>query len=486
MTAPANYFTYPPSPEVLQWLSEGQFYNRIGRSLRLWLWLRYFYGGAKAWWSNLPKPFTYPQVRDRLFASTHPTDDRLSVEDLVQLCGDGRCLCHRTVRQLVFAPDTGQQEAAWIAKVRHLTGLSAEELDECLQQQPFATVHRSLRDDLKQLVRLGWLQKGSRGRYRCVSLSELPSFPDEEEKTGVGVEPEPLRQLIPLLESIAFVQPNVELVARSLWERLVSDSPSPSPTESPQKRVFLHLDYILPPSVQDRVDTYQEQLERLWRGSGGVVQFDYWTQQGRRRVEIVAYPVCLHYVRRAKYLSACGVDPNGEFGWHNYRLDRVASPQLRVLAWGDGGVPSRLKELRRQGALPTPEDVEAALSEAWGFDFYREKALLIMRFPAEFARWYVDNTERHPTFEPVAYAALPQLVVQEVRSQQQRRQILDLIAARSPLDAYYRAWIRVGDINLTMRLRDWRPKGEVLAPPIVRYWMAQEVEAERANYRGEL
>jgi hypothetical protein len=39
-----------------------------------------------------------------------------------------------------------------------LTGLAATELEQHLDQCPFATVHRSLRDDLKLLSQQGWLE----------------------------------------------------------------------------------------------------------------------------------------------------------------------------------------------------------------------------------------------------------------------------------------------------------------------------------------
>lgn len=147
--------------------------------------------------------------------------------------------------------------------------------------------------------------------------------------------------------------------------------------------------------MQDRVDNYQEQIEQLWyKPPGGVVQFEYWIAATESKVKITVYPVCLHYVRRAKYLSAYGIDPDGNIAWHNYRLDRIAGDRvppsvgdrLKVLAWGDPLVPQKLKQMWHTGSLPTPEYIADELKAAWGFNFYLKKELLILRFPVDFAK----------------------------------------------------------------------------------------------------
>ncbi|WP_256995537.1 TIGR03985 family CRISPR-associated protein [Halomicronema hongdechloris] len=231
------------------------------------------------------------------------------------------------------------------------------------------------------------------------------------------------------------------------------------------------------------MDSYQQQIEALWQTpDGGVIQFDNWVVRQRRTATVTVYPVCVHYARRAKYLSAYGQDPDGHIGWHNYRLDRIRSPHLRVLPWGDPAVPPELKTLRDTGQLPTPEQVQVQLAAAWGFNFYLPKALLIMRFEPEFAHGYVQDTERHPTFGPVSYGELAQLVHIEVAEATEQQEILQVLAQRPATDAYYRGWMRVGDINVTMRLRDWRPQGEVIAPLVVRQQMMSEAARELDNY----
>jgi CRISPR-associated protein (TIGR03985 family) len=479
-------FTYPPSPDILQWLGGGQLGNRLLRSLRLWVLLTKLYGQRSPWAIDLPQPFGYPHLRDRLFAPTHGKSDLLSAEQLEYQCTDGNCICHRTVSELLLSAK--QSPESWMLDVIQLSGLASEELEALMQQAPFTTVHRSIRDDLKFLAELGWLEFVARGKYRCISLEKLPSLPGLQRAIGPQTDTvllplSQVRELLPALENISFIQPHLEVLIQSLWEQVTSDAePAQLLDNRGQRRIFIHLDYILSSEVQEQVDTYQDQLEQLWRTSSlGVVQFEYELAQGGI-VQFTTYPVCLHYVHRAKYLSAWGETPSGEMGWHNYRLDRITSPKLTVLAWGDPQIPNLLREMRRAGDLPTSEEVEEAMEAAWGFNFYLPRKLLLLRFPRDFARRYVEGTVRHTTFEPVPYHSLEDLVRRQVPEEGDRTAALQVLAKRSETDAYYRAWIREGDINVRIRLRSWRPNGEVILPLSVRHQMAQEATRELAHY----
>ncbi|MFP4219910.1 MAG: TIGR03985 family CRISPR-associated protein [Phormidium sp.] len=469
-----------PTPEVLQGFAAGQLANRLQRSIRLWLWVDRLYGTAPNWSMDLPNPFRYPDVRDRLFSPRHPKDDHTAADAVSQHCGDRQCLCQQTAHRLLFAPQWGLSEPRWRDEIQFHTGLSQRDLDHILNSCPFATVHRSLRDDLKQLAELGWLKTLGWGKFKCLSPAKLPQRSANTSVESNLLTSQQIRQLLPILESVAFVQPNLELVIQTLWEHLASEG---SQQSSDDPHVFIHLDYILPPDSQDRVDTYQEQLEQLWRlPSSGVIQFNYSLSQSKT-VSIVTYPVCLHYVRRAKYLSAYGCDPHGIINWHNYRLDRIESDRLTILPWGDPQIPSFLKQLRRNGELPQADVVRRELDRAWGFNFYLPRSLLLMRFPRSFAQRYVDNTLRHPTFEAIAYSDLIPFISEAIADSKQQQEILQLLRDRSPDDAYYRGWIREGDINVLMRLRDWRPNGEVILPLDLRRKMTQEAQQELRHYQ---
>ncbi len=501
---------FPPTPQILQWLAAGQLANRFMRSIRLWVLLNKLY--ANNWAESLPQPFTYSQLRDsqkqtlrdRLFSHHHPKSEKLSADEISSSCGDTNCLCHQKSSDIIFAGNFQLDKQQWQLEISQMTGFCDREIQQLLYQCPFATVHRTLRDDLKQLVSLGWLQLLAKGKYQCLAREHLPVplnqtiLPEKAQpKTDFRLSELELShsnlshlnlsqtwELLRVLESIAFVQPNLSIIINNLWEQIGDRSPTSLLLENePQQRIFLHLDYIISSSMQDRVDTYQEQLESLWhKPPGGVVQLDYWVAATEHQVQVTVYPVCLHYLRRAKYLSAYGIDPNGNLAWHNYRLDRIASERLKVLAWGDPSVPKTLKDMWHAGELPTPEYISKELETAWGFNFYLPKQLLILRFPPHFAKWYVDNTFRHQTFRAVPHQQLAKIATKDIVSKKERQHVLEIIKKRSSEDIYYTAWVRTGDINVLMRLRDWRPNGEVIAPISIREQLALEAARELANY----
>lgn len=502
----------PPTPQILQWLAGGQLANRLVRSLRLLVLINKFYSSKTDWADKIPRVFTYSQLRDRLFAYHHPKSDRLNAQQITVQCSDGcanakgdrSCICHQTFLEIVFKQNFQQNEAQWLEQIILLTGINKEELQKVLQERPFATVHRSIRDDLKQLIQLGWLHPAGQGKYQYLAREKLPLLPTQLEADSSlpkltslpslsHLSEQQTWELLRVLESISFVQPNLSSIIEKLWEQIADSSPSGTlHQQDPQQRIFLHLDYILSPRMQDCVDNYQEQIEQLWhKPPGGVVQFEYWIAATESKVKITVYPVCLHYVRRAKYLSAYGIDPDGNIAWHNYRLDRIAGDRvppsvgdrLKVLAWGDPLVPQELKQMWHTGSLPTPEYIAGELKAAWGFNFYFKRELLILRFPVDFAKWYVDNTTRHSTFRAVLHDQLPQLIVKNIPDEQEREQLLKIVSQCPTDDAYYIAWIRTGDINVIMRLREWRPNGEVIAPLSIRYQMRAEAEQEFQNYQ---
>ncbi|MEB3163542.1 MAG: TIGR03985 family CRISPR-associated protein [Prochlorothrix sp.] len=483
------FFQSPPAPTTLHWLSNGLLESRFLRTIRLWYCLQNFYGPRQPLREPWPETFSYPVWRDRSFAPSHDRQELATSDQILATCHGKPCLCQHTALSLLWGAAPPSPD--WHTELAHISHLSRSQLDCLLQERPFAIVHRALRNDLKALAEQGWLQKASRGCYRLRSPQDLP-FPPEFQHEAALSAPQPhLFQslssaqgwdVIRALESVAFLQPSLEPIIEQIWQHQATQTQKSGRDPAPQ-RIFFEVNYILSEADQERVDTYQDQLEHLWQSpEGAVVRFESWVPQRQHQGTATVYPVCLHYTRRAKYLSAYGDHADGSWGWHNYRLDRIRSEHLQILPWGDPQVPSGLRSLWRSGQLPQPDYVRRELEAAWGFNFYLPKAPLILRFNCQFAQDYVAQTQRHGTFLPIAYDQILPWLKPQLTAEADLKALLKLLTQRSPTDAYFRAWIRLDDINVTLRLREWRPAGEVIYPFSLRRALAAECREEAQYY----
>lgn len=490
-------FTYPPTPEILQWLSSGQLSNRLLRSLRVWVILNRLYGSEQLA-DQLPQPFTYPEFSRLFFGPDHLQCEKASSDEIRTNCQNTSCFCQSSAQNLLF-PGNSESSQSRINTLSSDHGLDQQDLAVTLTKPLFAIVHRALRDDLKYLTTQGWLRKGDPRGWQTLPFDCCPRPAQHLHQSSLmnHWSVEQTWQFMGLLEQISFIQPNLETIFEDLYQALMErQSPDSNTPEdhaaaniSQAKRVFIHFDYAISEDSRDHTDTLQDVIMSHWqRGEELVIQFDYRMANSGKRVNVIVHPVCFHYLKRAKYLSAYGLDPERNIGWHNYRLDRIISDTFDLLDWDDSRVPLDLQQLYRKNALKTSIEVSDELERAWGITFYQPRQLLLIRFPKPFARWYVTDTKRHDTFEQVSLEQIPGLVRSSSFSQSEQRQILDLVQktrGEKPADfAYFRAYIRSNDINLIMRLREWRPNGEVIAPLSLRERMKLEAAQELEQYES--
>jgi CRISPR-associated protein (TIGR03985 family) len=140
-----------------------------------------------------------------------------------------------------------------------------------------------------------------------------------------------------------------------------------------------------------------------------------------------------------------------------------------------------LWESYQKGNLPTPDDIQMEMDGvAWGFDFYLERRVMLLRFDRQFNDYYIEGTFRHQTFQRISYQQAEQLIIEQ--GVKEKQQLLKLLHSRSKNDAYYRVNYREGDTNVELRLRSWRPRVEVIFPLKLRQKIAKEVMQEAQLY----
>lgn len=442
-----QYFSDLPNVELLQWLARGSLKQNLPRAIRLWAWLRCLYGeeGSQI---KLSDTFTFAEWREAFFTATHPQND--SLPEL----HDPQCRCAQSAAEWLFSEATGLQRKDWMKSLKQHDSLP-ENIADILASRLFGVTRRSLYDDLQILDKLGWVKRQG-NQYRLVD--EFPSRPQDR---------------ISETDS-AILQPDLAAIATNLSRRI-----------NGWQRFFLQVDYVVPSEATDQVDEWQARLGSLWEKMPiPPVQLTFYSAKLNQVLQAVVYPVCIYYVQRAPYLCAWGETPLGlpeKMDWCNYRLDRIQD--LKSLKWEDRQVPPSLYQAYQKSQLPTPDYIQEQMAAAWGFDFYKPAALLLLRFDRWFDEGYIQGTVRHDTFKPVTYAQAQQLIHQQSTDVAQRQKLLSILASRSPNDAYYTAMYREGDPNVMIRLRAWRPKMEVFLPGQLREQIADEVRREMQLYQ---
>jgi CRISPR-associated protein (TIGR03985 family) len=314
-----------------------------------------------------------------------------------------------------------------------------------------------LAGDLQTLTQLQWLKYDQRKYHRVQLFPIRPAMSQDVLKE---------RQLATY--DLNFLPPDLALIAQNYSQQ----------TNGIQ-RFFLHVDYVVPQKMLDKVDDLQEQLRYLWAQVPiPPVLLVYKSAKLDRNVECIVYPVCIYYVQRATYLCALGLNPKGQVNWWNYRLDRLES--LTPLSWMDKRIPSSLVQQYEEKRLPTPDYIQEQMAHAWGFDYYETASLMLLRFDRIHDQRYIQGTVRHETFEAVSDAQAKRLI-QKLTHPPQQRTLLEIVA-RCPQDAYYCAIFREGDPNVLQRLQAWRPFVEVLLPWTLRQRVAADVEKEWRLY----
>lgn len=456
-----------PSPLLLQRLTRGVFCQHGLRSLRLWVWLHLLYRpDCRSFWTRgqgrISGLFSYAQWRDAFFTPGHPKGEEIPPVH------DSRCPCSRTAYDWVALGVGREGMADWIEGVCRELGVEREDWEERLGQRLFGVTRRSLADDLRLLVELGLLQRQG---HKFMPLEELPPWVREPVVKGLSSQEGRLTGMGQGRPEVLFGNLDFGSLAQRYGKPVAG-----------VQRFLVHVDYVVRDRQIDRVEDWQEALYQLWQQSPvPPVRLLYRSSRLRASVACVVYPVCCYYMRRSIYLCGFGQTPTRQGQWYNFRLDHIE--ELEPLSWESEELPFFLHQRYQQQSLPVPDDIRTEMESVWGFDFYLPPRLLILRFERQFHDGYIAGTFRHETFEQISYETVERQI-QQLAEPDYREQLLKVWRSRSPEDAYYQALYRHGDINVQMRLRAWRPLGEVLCPGVLRDEMAQEVKQEHDWYFG--
>ncbi|MBD2297916.1 TIGR03985 family CRISPR-associated protein [Nostoc sp. FACHB-190] len=412
--------------------------------------------------------------------SHHPQGRSLEKVDDILKSHNPLCLCYKTTKDWLtlygFSVTQLQED------LENNIHVSPKVWEQVFQERLFAKTRKTLQNDINFLKDKGCLDFEYSLSKRQNVIRQVEQLPEwvisknsaqskNQDANNINLNPTELADLAQGLDMIAFLDPKLSPIADKLSLEVTGN-----------RRVFLHVDYVVPEDIQFDADNLQEKLQDNWR-SGDIkpILFNYNSARLGTR-ECLVYPVCVYYVQRAKYLCAYGINPDGNVTWYNYRLERIKSEDF--LEWSDARVPQFLLDKYHHNTLPKPAEVQEAIKQVWGFDFYQPSGLMLLRFNRDFHDSYIKDTFRHETFNLVkSNKQIIELVKKSASNSAQEKYLLEVLQ-RYPQDAYYTAKYRVNDNNVIMRLRAWGANVEVLLPIALRDRIIQDIQATAKLYHN--
>jgi CRISPR-associated protein (TIGR03985 family) len=443
--------------------------NNLCKAVRLWYSLRHL--------SNISKEFKQQEWLDFLYKKAATNLDKRP-----KLLPD--CISGKTMQEVLFdrSPCSQEQWDLWQQEYFHAhSQYPAEQVRQYLDAmeflRPFDVTGKTIRNDLKHLVTKGYLE-ASNGKFRLAE--HFPALPLPESMPSSLVLEAEASDSIFLAEDFDSYH--------SLFARPIAEV----------QRFYIHGEYR---SLSGEEDDYnigrnQKVLREVWdQPKTPLVELKYASASQQKTYQIVIYPLLIHYYQRAFYLCGYGLQKEGSYNWHNYRIDRIA--QIKLLPNPDASVTQEMRDFHANcDDHEAIEEIHRKWESAYGCDFYQSPATVLLRFDRDFHDRYIQNTFRHQTFKqfPVhrleEILGLQQPLNEEGQTAQQRAQSLlngsRIALARSqahPHDAYYFMRYRLHDNSVLMRLRAWSPNVEVLFPLSLRQRMAADIQRAGIYYQ---
>lgn len=381
-----------------------------------------------------------------------------------------------TLEYWLFADYTGVVKSQFISVLKSRYNLEDNDIQELLSISIFATTERTFRNQFTQLATL---------KNQILERKVI------NEKTNSKKQIHKFRKRSPaaILEILATNQSFDSDVALEIFTNEVSAIAELLLTKiNGEQRLFIHHEYVVNEELREASADSADRLKELWKiAPTPPIQITYYSAYLNKTTKYIVYPVCLYYYQRAYYLCAFGQRPQRteaqpQIGWYNYRLERIT--RLKILSWDTANLPFLQSEIINHPENYSPDYIQQELDSAYGFDFYENVGLTLLRFEANFAQCYIDNSFRHPTFEKLDSHKDAIALIKQLELPNQRKLITHI--NQYPDAAYYTLRYRQNENNVIMRLRAWGPKVEVIFPQQLRQCMKQEIEQTWQLYKDSL
>jgi CRISPR-associated protein (TIGR03985 family) len=370
-----------------------------------------------------------------------------------------------TIDDLLFAECTEITKHQFLISLKKRYHLNQNEIDQFLTDFPLQVEGKTIRNNFTALSQLrdNFLDKQGQGNYRLQKLERILDLLNFSEMFN---EEQSLTTADDSYGLLDFLTSELSTIAELLLVKI-----------NQQQRLFIHNDYVVAEELREPAADLADRLKEIWKEEPvSPIQIHYHSASLNKQENYLVYPVCLYYYQRAYYLCAFGQAPNNQnknqLQWYNYRLDRIN--KIIKLSWNDDKLPLSFQQILSQQETYSPRYIQSQLASAYGFDFYQNKELMLLRFDPDFAQRYIDNSFRHQTFEKIE--DIEEIISIISQSGDKLKDLLTVHVKKYPDSAYYLLSYRQNDNNVVMRLRAWGPMVEVLLPLDLRQRMGEDAE----------
>jgi len=354
----------------------------------------------------------------------------------------------------------------FITTLNYRYKLEKNDINQLFSTPIFAVTDRTFRNHLTQLSQLK-TQFLERQSINSKATAKKPTHKFRKRSRAAILELFATNPNFQVEETLEFFTNEVSTIAQLLFTKINSE-----------QRLFIHHDYVVNEELRETSANLADRLKIIWQETPTpLLQITYHSAYLNQTKKYTVYPVCLYYYQRAYYLCAFGQRPQKTatqppVGWYNYRLERISRHQK--LPWDTPRLPFSKSDIINHPEQYNPAYIQQELDAAYGFEFYEKSDLTLLRFEADFAQRYIDNSFRHPTFEKLDSSEAAQALIEQFKLPNPQ-QLLARIHAY-PDAAYYILRYRQQDNTVIMRLRAWGPKVEVIFPDELRQCMRQDIE----------
>lgn len=381
----------------------------------------------------------------------------------------------RTFEYFLLGQYSSFQKNQWKKLIIERYRIDSVLLNRILSSPLFSVVNKTLRNNFKRLTKLENSRlvksKNIRGKYKKF----LNNIQNKTKKISLN---NSNQSLTIEDEFYDFFNEGLSVIAQLLSTKFHG-----------RQRFFIQAEYVANENLQDLAADWADNLKEVWKQDIVVpIKIKYRSVSINLIDDYIIYPVAIHYYQRAYYLYAFGETPQSKkiklFQWYSYRLDRIV--KLDVLSWNFSAttksIQSQIYQQNQENHLYTPNYIREQLELAYGFDFYRDVDIMLLRFDRDYHQRYIKDTIRHATFESIEdIEQVKKFIIQQLNlvnnftGFKEQESLLKIVDSHSN-DAYYKLRYRVGDNNVIMRLRSWGFNVEVLLPGRLRQKMKEDIQ----------